>query len=84
LSNELIKVFNKFIYENHSNDFKEEFHYSYPEMAKWWVEIITLIIKTGTRPDGTKATECDIKKAKETIKRIEFEIDLFQQSGGQA
>ena len=67
----------------HSKEIQEGLQYSYPEMAKWWKEIISQIIKHETRPDGTQATECDIKKAQETLKRIEFEIDVFQTVNGQ-
>jgi hypothetical protein len=80
LDKDLITNFNNFIYEKHTKEAEEIFNFSYPEMAEWWVEMISQILANGKRPDGSELTRLDKDKAKETIKRIEFEINVFQEN----
>jgi hypothetical protein len=83
LSDNLVKDFNKFIYEMHTREIDDTFKFSYAEMAEWWLILLNQVIDGKSLPDGKIATALDIDKAKETIKRIEFEIDLFQANEGQ-
>ncbi|MDR7207651.1 hypothetical protein [Priestia megaterium] len=78
MSDNLVKDFNEFLYNSRKEAVNEGYgKFSYPEMVEWWIKMLVLIRDAEVLPNGEKTTEEDREKARESIQRLEFEINLY-------